>query len=169
VQVNPWRKKPVLVYPIPPAPLTAVLVDGFRSAGNTRVFARGWSAEAANFAPAAIAATAAQLHALPPVPSVRNALIALVRPSDPGISEDDRERLWRAFRVPVFEQRIDESCRLLASECEAHDGLHIESAGVSSREGELLETTRCGCGRTAPRLVAQERAANLRRVAAYAR
>ena len=168
-----WTKKPALVYPIPPAPLTAVLVDGFRSAGNTRVFENGWNEEAASFGPCAIAATPAQLRALPPVPSLRNALIALVRPGEPGFSEEDRERLWRAFRVPVFEQRIDESCMLLAAECEAHDGLHIESPNVSPvvspNPGEVLETALCGCGRSTPRLVSTARKENLRKIAAYAR
>jgi hypothetical protein len=172
VQVRiPWRKKPVLVYPIPPAPPTAVLVDGFRSAGNTRVFGNGWSEDARAFAPSAIAAAPRQLDALleTPIPSLRNAVIALVRPGEPGLSEDARERLWRAFRVPVFEQRIDESCSLLASECEAHNGLHIESPGVLPRAGEVLETAPCGCGRATPRLIAPERVENLRKIAAYAR
>lgn len=166
-----WTKKPVLVYPIPPAPPTAVLVDGFRSAGNTRVFENGWTAEALDFAPAAIAATPAQLDALrtTPIPSLRNAIIALVRPGEPALSDQDREQLWRAFRVPVFEQRIDESCRLLAAECEAHDGLHIESPDVPPRPGETLETAPCGCGRITPRLVAPERKETLRKIAAYAR
>jgi hypothetical protein len=170
VQVRvPWRKKPALVYPIPPAPPTAILVDGFRPAGKTRVFENGWGEEAANFAPSAIAATPAQLHALPPIPSLRNALIALVRPGEPNLTEDDRERLWRAFRVPIFEQRIDESCALLAAECEAHDGLHIEASGVCPGDGEILETAICGCGRTTPRLITPQRTENLRKVAAYAR
>jgi hypothetical protein len=164
-------KKPVLVYPIPPAPPTAILVDGFRSSGNIRVFAKGWSEEVANFQPAAIAAAPAQLDALcgTPIPSLRNALIALVRPNEPRLTEEDRERLWRAFRVPVFEQRIDESGCLLAAECEAHDGLHVESPGVPAQSGEVLETAPCGCGRTTPRLTAPERVENLRKVAAYAR
>ncbi len=167
---TPWRKRPALVYPIPPAPPTAILVDGFRSSGNTRVFENGWNVEAARFAPAAIAATPAQLDALRavPIPSVRNALIALVRPGE-RLSDEDRERLWWAFRVPVFEQRIAEDCRLLAFECEAHNGLHIESRGVAPRAGEMLETAPCGCGRTTPRLVTGEKRENLRRVAAYAR
>jgi hypothetical protein len=166
-----WTKRPVLVYPIPPAPPTAILVDGFRSSGNTRVFEKGWNDEAASFAPAAIAAAPAQLDALrgTPIPSLRNAVIALVRPDEPRLTEEDRERLWRAFRVPVFEQRIDESGCLLASECEAHDGLHIETRELSPRPGEVLETAPCGCGRTTPRLIAPERVENLRKVAAYAR
>jgi hypothetical protein len=166
-----WTKKPALVYPIPPAPPTAVLVDGFRSSGNTRVFENGWNEDALNFAPAALAATPAQLDALrtTPIPSLRNALIALVRPGEPNLTEEDRERLWRAFRVPVFEQRIDESCTLLAAECEAHDGLHIEAPGLLPTDGEVLETAPCGCGKLTPRLITPQRAENLRKVAAYAR
>lgn len=163
-----WTKRPVLAYPIPPAPKTAVLLNGFRQTANIRVFENGWTEAAATFAPAAIAATLAQLRALPSTASVRNALIALVRPNDPPLSEEDREHLWRAFRVPVFEQRIDDSCNLLAAECEAHDGLHLESE-LSPREGELLESTPCGCGRTTPRLIPAGRQANLRKIAAYAR
>lgn len=166
-----WTKKPVLVYPIPPAPPTAILVEGFRSSGNTRVFENGWTEDAQNFAPASIAAAPAQLDALrgTPIPSLRNALIALVRPGDSRLTEDDRERLWQAFRVPVFEQRIDESGCLLAAECEAHAGLHIEAPDLAPRSGEVLETAPCGCGRTTPRLIAPERVENLRKIAAYAR
>ena len=158
-------KKSVLVYPIPPAPPTAILIDAFRSSGNLRVFEKGWGEEAASFRPAAIAASPSQLDALrnTPIPSLRNAVIAVVRPTEPRLTEEDRQHLWRAFRVPVFEQRIDESGRLLAAECEAHEGLHLESPGVSLNQGELLETAPCGCGRTTPRLI------TLRQVAAYAR
>jgi len=160
-----------LVYPIPPAPPTAILVEGFRPSGNTRVFEKGWGEEAAQFAPAAIAATPSQLDALrdASIPSLRNAVIALVRPADQRLTEEDRERLWRAFRVPVFEQRVDQSGRLLAAECEAHDGLHVESPEASPRSDEVLETGPCGCGRTTPRLIAPERIENLKRIAAYAR
>jgi hypothetical protein len=102
-----------------------------------------------------------------PIPSLRNAVIALIRPGEPRLTEDDRERLWRAFRVPVFEQRIGRSGSLLAWECEAHDGLHIESPKLRPRAGEVLETAPCGCGKTAPRLIAPSE--KVRRVATYAR
>jgi hypothetical protein len=171
VRIRWQRKRPVLVYPIPPAPRTAILVGGFQSSGNIRVFSGGWSAAAASFQPAAIAATPAQLDALvgTPIPSLRNALIALVRPGEPRLSLDDRERFWRAFRVPVFEQRIDRSGALLAVECEAHDGLHIEAPDLAPQPGEVLETASCGCGRTTPRLIAPERVENLGKSAASAR
>ena len=145
-----------------------MLVDGFRSTGNVRVFEDGWTKEAAVWGPYSIAGTLVQLSALPPVHSLRNALIVLVRPNEPSLAEEDRDRLWRAFRVPVFEQRIDGLCNLLAAECEAHDGLHLESPAAIPREGEMVETAMCGCGRTTPRLIAPERE-TLRKVAAYAR
>jgi hypothetical protein len=167
----PWRKKPVLVYPIPPAPPTAILVEGFRPSGNARVFENGWGEEAENFAPAAIAGTPQQLEALcgMRIPSLRNALIAIVRPGEARLTEEDRERLWRAFRVPVFEQRFDASGVLVAAECEAHDGLHIESSSVQPQEGELIQTAQCGCGKSSSRLITPERVENLKRIAAYAR
>lgn len=167
----PWGKKPALVYPVPPAPPTAILVEGFRSTANVRVFEGGWAEEVLSFAPAAIAATPEQLKTLRGIriPSLVNALIALVRPGDRSLTEEDREQLWRAFRVPLFEQRIGDRCQLLAFECEAHDGLHVQSQGLAPRTGEAIESAPCGCGRTSPRIVSPERVENLRKVAAYAR
>jgi hypothetical protein len=140
-----------------------------------RVFKNGWDDRAAAFAPAAIAATPLQLNELRArqIPSLRNAVIALVHPGEPRLSEEIRERLWQAFRVPVFEQIVDESGKLLAAECEAHDGLHIQPHGLAAhlqpRADEVLERAPCGCGRKTPRLVAPARVENLRKVAAYAR
>ena len=78
----------------------------------------------------------------------------------------DRERLWRRFGVPVFEQLVDDQGRVFATECEAHAGLHIrESAGHTLVDGELFVDGRpsgiaasdsaglCGCGRIGPRLL----------------
>ncbi len=151
---------------------TAILLDGFRSAGNTRVFENGWSEEAAHLRPRrdrrdarAVGRPAQHAH-----PFVEKAVIALVRPGEPSLSEEARERSSGAPSACRFSnRRIDESCNLLAAECEAHDGLHIESLRAVPREGEVLETAPCGCGRTTPRLITPARAENLRKVAAYAR
>ena len=64
-----------------------------------------------------------------------------------AMSVAERERLWRAFRVPVFEQIIAPDGELLAAECEAHDGLHIEISGLPW-DGYRLERAACGCGRS---------------------
>jgi hypothetical protein len=97
------------------------------------------------------------------------------------LREEDREPFWRVFQVPVFEQRVGFDGRVVAYECEAHEGLHIvpeRAAFEETAESELLITsltdlrfptlrvgTRmarsiehecCGCGNAAPRLVAAQ-------------
>ena len=161
-------------YPIEPAPRTAVLVDWFGQSwfkAAVRVFPRGWCEEARQSSPAAIAGTLDQLLKLaegvnPPVPT--HALVVLARMDQPMLSASDRERLWRAFRVPLFEQVIGLRGELLAAECEAHAGLHIETPGLVWA-GYGIETAQCACGRATPRLAPVDRVEPVRSVAAYAR
>lgn len=170
------RRKSVFRYPMDPAPRTAVLAACFRQPGlrsnyPVRVFPEGWSEEVSAFAPAAIAATREQLldlAAAKPPPTLTHSIIALESPGDPLLTVAERERLWRAFRVPVFEQIIGPDGELLAAECEAHDGLHIEVAGLPW-EWYRLELAACGCGRKTPRLTPAEPAERVRSAAAYAR
>jgi hypothetical protein len=169
------RRKSVFRYPMDPVPRTAVLAACFRQPRlrpnyPVRIFPRGWSEEVSAFAPAAIAAPREQLLELaadrPPV--LTHAVIALASPGDPILAIAERERLWRAFRVPVFEQIIAPNGELLAAECEAHDGLHIVSPGVPW-DGYRLELSACGCGRRTPRLTLADPMEAVRSVAAYAR
>jgi hypothetical protein len=126
---------------------------GFRSQGRVRVFEEGWCAKAAKFAPQAIAATLAQLEAIADSGiSLTHAVIVVGRWEDARVTEADRERLWARFLVPVFEQ-VAENGVLLAAECEAHCGLHIESGVVPEGAGEIDEK-RCACGRTTARFIA---------------
>ncbi len=141
-----------LVYPIPPAPRTAILIPGFRSKGAIRVFENGWTEETNRFDPQSITARLDQLFALERIANPTHALIAIRREWEPAISDADRERLWRAFRVPLFEQIVDDRCFLLAAECEAHEGLHIESRHFIVGDHEI-ERTPCGCGKKSPRFI----------------
>jgi hypothetical protein len=54
------------------------------------------------------------------------------------LEQGQRDLLWFAFRVPVFEQLRDWDGYVIARECETHNGLHLES-GVDARmeQGEL--------------------------------
>jgi hypothetical protein len=157
------------VYPVHPAPRTAVLVSWFHESVLTnrplRVFPRGWSVDVAAFAPAAVAGTLDQLSALTGegIPSLTHSIIVLSRPEQRRMSEADRDALWSAFRVPVFEQVIGKSGKLLAAECEAHDGLHVTSPDLPLN-GESLDDSLCPCGRKTPRIGVTHRA-----VAAHAR
>jgi hypothetical protein len=170
------RRKSMFRYPLDPVPRTAVLAASFRQPRfrpnyPVRVFPEGWSAEVSAFAPAAIAAPREQLLSLaaagqPPI--LTHALIAIAGRGDPLLPATDRARLWRVFRVPVFEQIIQANGELLAAECEAHDGLHIEVPGLSW-DGYRLEFSVCGCGRKTPRLTAAEPLERDCSAAAYAR
>jgi hypothetical protein len=172
VRVVWTSRKASFLNPVSPEPRTAVLARGFRASGNVRVFPQGWCAEAAAFQPAIIAASKEQLSALlgQTAPSLTHALIAVLRPGEQPVSEAERERFWRAFGVPLFEQLVDRSSRRVASECEAHDGLHLDGRVKEASfelEGYRLDETPCGCGRKTPRLRAEGRA-ELEGIAAYA-
>ena len=170
-----WQRiREPFAYPVQPAPRTAILVDWFRPALLTsqpvRMFPQGWGAEAARFQPAAVAATLDQCWKLCGVltPSLTHSLIVLERPGGPRLTEVDRDAFWRAFRVPVFEQIIGPSGQLLAGECEAHEGLHIEAPGLRLHD-EIVDSTPCPCGRETPRFGVRCVAELERRAAAYAR
>lgn len=168
------RIREPFAYPVPPAPRTAVLVSWFRPtllpSQAVRIFPQGWGEDAARFEPFAVAATVEQCRLLCGflVPSLTHALIVLERPGSPRLTEEDRNAFWRAFRVPVFEQIIGPSGQLLAGECEAHDGLHLESPGLRLT-GDMVDISPCPCGRKTVRFGVQPRAKVERRVAAYAR
>jgi hypothetical protein len=181
--VHWFSTKASLKYPAPPAPATAVLLPWFRPAGRVRVFPEGWGAGARAFQPAAIAGEWRQLEALlsERIPSLTHAVIVLARQPGELLSECQRERLWRAFQVPLFEQIVTEKGSALAMECDAHDGLHVESPALwinsrttdsqgaatspkfllrlTPRPGacrllgeQWLDSSPCGCGRKTPRL-----------------
>jgi hypothetical protein len=176
VTAFPFRKgrKDPFVYPVPPAPRTAVLVPWFqeRVLANrpVRVFPHGWSTDAAAFGPAAVAGTLQQLQALARegIPSLTHSIIVLWQPEQGRVSDADRESLWSAFRVPLFEQVIGKSGKLLAAECEAHDGLHVASPDLPLH-GESVDDSLCPCGRKTGRIGVTRGAALERRIAAYAR
>jgi hypothetical protein len=106
------------------------------------------------------------------IPSLTHALIVLTR-SDLLLTIEQRQRLWLAFRVPVFEQLIGKDGALLAAECEAHSGLHIESPKLESQRPEIagwsVENGPCGCGRKTPRIRVDGQLEEIRAAAAYAR
>ncbi|HEY7335156.1 MAG TPA: hypothetical protein VH639_09750 [Bryobacteraceae bacterium] len=121
-----------------------------------RVFPQGWGAEAEAFQPAAIAGDWPRLQALmdEEIPSLTHAVVVLARHPGELLTDSQRRDLWRAFRVPIFEQIVAANGALLAAECEAHDGLHVESPklNLDSGFGLTLAPEPCGCGRTTPRL-----------------
>ncbi|HXP84418.1 MAG TPA: hypothetical protein VN841_06845 [Bryobacteraceae bacterium] len=185
------RRKAKFRYPSEPVPRTAVLEPWFATRSTdprVRVFEPHLLKsrledqlrnELERFAPQAIAVSWQQIEEL--TNSVRerpgiaptHAVVVLHRSDRAGAIEfvplgaDDRERLWRAFHVPIFEQVIGPRGVLLATECAAHDGLHIESPGLQI-DGYVVGSP-CGCGRNTPRLLPSQPVERLRAAAAYAR
>ncbi len=93
------------------------------------------------------------------------------------LSPGERQRLWELYGLPAFEQLLGLDDEPLASECDAHSGLHLgRSAIFELIEGELvatslgksrrpmlrlatgwrgsLERRRCDCGGEGPRFLA---------------
>ncbi len=137
------------VHPMNPAPRTAILAPGFQATRTARVFPQGWDERAERFQPQSIAAPIEELRRL----ALRNlrlehAVIALTREGEEGLSNADRELFWRAFGVPVFEQLLDADNGLLATECDAHSGLHV----VRGCHGQPLDREACACGDHSPRI-----------------
>ncbi len=102
--------------------------------------------------------------------AVSQALFALTDCGSNPISANLRETLWRVFGVPVYEMIVAPGCRLLAAECEAHDGWHVQpGASAYVVKGELvydvppltnlytgftgdIDAQACPCGRPTERL-----------------
>jgi len=143
------------LYPSAGNPRVAVLVPGFRETRQVRYFATLDDDEAVRFDPEVLAGTAAQLRwaALRNWPvKARNGIVVLTYEREEGLSDYDRDILWDVFGVPVFEQYFTRRNRLLASECDAHEGLHLSGSAVH-REGWLIEPSPCACGDARPRLM----------------
>jgi hypothetical protein len=79
---------------------------------------------------------------------VEHSIVVFTYPGERGLSARERESFWNAFEVPVFEQYLGPNSELLATECDAHAGLHV----VDGYEDLDLEHDVCACGNPAPRL-----------------
>ena len=126
-----------------------MLAPGFIESKLTRVFAQGWNQRAARFAPASVAGPWEQvLQVAHAGGGVEHSIVVFTYPGEPGLSGVEREHLWTVFGVPMFEQYLGPKSELLATECDAHSGLHV----VNGYEEIDLEHEVCSCGNRAPRL-----------------
>jgi hypothetical protein len=190
---------PGLRYPSNREVRTAVL--GLRVAESSllRMFSPGeidqrFLDEMRRFEPEAIAAPVNVLLQLAEsIPALTRAVIAFSGLELGVLSEADRDSLWRAFEVPVFEQYLGLDGSLVAWECEAHEGLHTvaENAIIEQNSRSELVLTcltghrypvirlgtgltarlteeDCGCGEPGPRLIGLEPLAAHRRPNALA-
>lgn len=148
------RSGAAFLHPLDPAPRTAILAPGFAETATVRVFPQGWTQAAARFHPTSIAGRLDALRDMARYDVELQHAVIVFTDVQQRLSEHDREFLWQAFGVPVFEQCLGPGNELVAGECEAHEGLHVASRVPAEWDGEV-EHGRCACGSTAPRLVDQ--------------
>ena len=154
VRIRRPSKGANFLHPINPAPRTAILAAGFRETRLTRIFPEGWTERARAFQPASIAGPLALIKRLSrDTWAFEQAVVVFTYAGGVVLSPLDREALWKAFGVPVFEQYLNSKNKLPATECDAHSGLHV----VSGCEGFRLEHDICACGNPAPRLMRESR------------
>jgi hypothetical protein len=150
VIIRDKRRGATFVHPIDPAPRTAVLAAGFRETKLTRIFPQGWNDRVARFSPASVAGGREHLfQAARAGAQIGHSVVLFTRPGEPGLSGAERESLWDSLGVPVFEQYLGFKSELLATECDAHAGLHV----VAGYDDLDLDYDVCACGNRAPRLI----------------
>ncbi|MGA8028288.1 MAG: hypothetical protein WB992_14185 [Bryobacteraceae bacterium] len=142
-----------------------------------------WS-ELENYRPQVLAGSAADLQQLAAgvrlgaidLSSVDHAVFMFTQWRDGPMDDAFRVVLWQAFGVPVYEVLISPGGRVLASECEAYEGWHVEphasffvtdaelvwhapgERGMRSGLTARIETEPCPCGQAGTRLVDLEAA-----------
>ncbi len=152
----------------------ALLETDFHTAVNMRDFAANDIAGLTEYAPdalalpleAALSLADQQLRGLAEVRSLKFAIVVLTSPDSQGLEGHHRDLLWKAFKVPLFEQLRGWDGRVIARECEVHDGLHFDMGGHSlEADGGYLTLAgmatgiaaeivleRCECSAETPRL-----------------
>ncbi len=124
------------------------------------------------------------------VPSTARRLVVRTEIERGPLRTWERDELWDAFGLPVFEELHGFDGEVLARECEAHDGWHVdeEHAFAEVRDAELLlssfgarryatlrlrtgllaalEDGKCACGLAGLRVTILERKSIQRRAAA---
>lgn len=146
---------------------------------GVKAFLPGAWKEMEAYRPRVIAASASHMQELAhethlgsiELSSIDHAIMVLTSVGDQPLTDVGRVVLWQSFGVPVYELLVSARGMLLASECEAHDGLHLEAGAVfSSIDNELvlegsglsrirtgitgqLKAERCACGREGMRLL----------------
>jgi hypothetical protein len=137
-------------YPIPHGPRIAVFATGFAETATVTLAAD--ASELPRLDVQALAAPMEIIREIDPTCWTPEYPLIVLSDDETGLmSEYDRNYIWERFGMPVFEYLIETSGRIIARECEAHDGLHIEE-DFSSDNLEITEEA-CPCGRPGQRII----------------
>jgi hypothetical protein len=151
-----------LHYPVNPLPRLALIGLDLPIRKPARYFPELDMEALSRFRPEAIAAPLETLQRLASLVSLGQfdpqslccPLAIFTSPESSFLAVEERELLWSAFQVPLFEQVRDASGMLLAWECEAHTGLHVPHPALGPSAGVSPLEEPCGCGSAVPRFAA---------------
>ncbi len=130
--------------PLPNFCRIAVVAPNFQEKDGVRSFDEEELPEICKFRPEILAGTVPILLRLAQAIRVPKALVAFSGARVGAVTNRDRDLLWSAHQVPVFEQCFAPDGFVMARECEAHDGLHLYAP--QHYHGPLLiEPCPCGC------------------------
>ena len=182
VQIRRFRSRPVarikLPFPVAPRLRLALLARGPRFESVEPFTPKRW-VELESYRPRVLIGRAAELQRLAEhvelgmldLDCVDHAIVVLTHYGGKPISDVLRVALWQRFGVPIYELYIGPDGSLLASECAAHEGWHLEPGTqfallddelILDSEGNFglrtgltgsLESTPCACGRAGERLL----------------
>ena len=164
------RRQETLRFPLP-APSRLALIDAdFHLAAHMRAFDSSDVQALVRYAPdamalpldAALSLADRKLRGFFELPSLKLAIMVFSSVGLHGALETHhRDLLWKAFGLPVFEQLRAADGRVIARECEVHNGLHLDSGDAPA--GMEIVTEQCDCGletaRLRPRIAVRVRAA----------
>lgn len=143
----PRLRKRRFTHPSQGKPRTALLAEGFRISFNYQRIEDYRNPYLARFKPESIAAPLDTLRALARsiesghiwIPPLTHSVVAFAGLIEGPLSEEDLDLFWNVFKVPVHEQFYGFGGELLAWECEAHQGLHINPKAAHFEQGNREE------------------------------
>lgn len=167
LNVNRFRRQAYSTIPVPLAPQTRVASVNRNKiqVGDLRYFPEDRWDQIERFQPQVLIGSTANLRSLANLAddgildfsSIDTAIFAATEFGASTITDIDRVVFWQCFGVPVYEFLLSPDGRLLASECEAHAGWHLESNMQRQYlQSAQIETALCACGRREPRIMAED-------------
>lgn len=151
------------VYPLPRTPRVALFDSRIQPDRRVRLFDSDASKDLrrlAAFQPQAFAGSLEQLRTTVDAIGATvlqsfdiRLVVVFTTAGSPLLSRAQRDELWSTFRAPAFEQYVSTRGELIASECEAHAGLHVRTLlDPQLLTNGVLDAGPCGCGQSAPRI-----------------
>jgi hypothetical protein len=154
------HRKQRLLFPLKFSGPVAILEEGFKRGRNQRMFRAPDYVGLEEYCPEVLAASLDTVLVLADekrrgrlsLSSVQTALVVFTTLDDSPLEDSHRDILWNTFGVPVFEQLRNAEGKVIARECEVHDGLHIDAGTAIPEHACEVLLDPCECGADTSRL-----------------